>query len=145
MLTRELARAVGRLGLEGRALLVAVSGGVDSVALLHGLQEISEGHGLKLRVGHVNHGLRGEESEADQRAVEELAARLGLQVRCARVDPGARRAAGGPSRDRPSPEEAARDLRHAALRRMVEETGADCIATAHTADDQAETVLLRLL
>src|SRR5262245_12436601 len=143
-LMRELAQALPRLGLEGRALLVAVSGGVDSVALLHGLQEIGEGQGLKLQVAHVNHGLRGEESEADQLAVEELAARLGLPVRSARVDPGARRAE-GPSRDRPSPEEAARELRYAALRRMAEEMGADCIVTAHTADDQAETVLLRLL
>jgi len=144
MLTREVARALRRHRLEGRTLLVAVSGGIDSVALLHALQEIAEGHALKLWIGHVNHGLRGAEADADQRAVEALAAGLGLPARVARVDPAARRAP-GPSRDRPSPEEAARELRYAALRRMAEDAGADAVATAHTADDQAETVLLRLL
>jgi tRNA(Ile)-lysidine synthase len=144
MLTRELARALRRLRLEGRTLLVAVSGGIDSVALLHALQEIAERRELKLLIGHVNHGLRGDDAEADQRAVEALAADLGLLVRVARVDPAARRAP-GPSRDRPSPEEAARELRYAALRRMAQEAAADAVATAHSADDQAETVLLRLL
>jgi tRNA(Ile)-lysidine synthase len=144
MLTRELARALTRLRLEGRCLLVAVSGGVDSVALLHALQELGERRSLRLRVGHVNHGLRGAEADADQRAVEALGARLGLPVEVARVDPAARRAA-GPSRDRPSPEEAARELRYAALRRIADATDAECVVTAHTADDQAETVLLRLL
>jgi len=144
MLTREVARALRRLCLDGRTLLVAVSGGIDSVALLRVLQDLAFRHSLKLRVGHVNHGLRGAESEADQRAVEALAAELGLPVCAARVDPAARRARGA-SRDRPSPEEAARELRYAALRRMAEEVGADFVVTAHTADDQAETVLLRLL
>ncbi len=92
----------------------------------------------------MNHGLRGAEADADQRAVEELAGRLGIPARVARVDPRGRRAP-GPSRDRPSPEEAARELRYAALRRIAGEVGAECVATAHTADDQAETVLLRLL
>jgi tRNA(Ile)-lysidine synthase len=144
MLTRELGQALGRLRLEGRALLVAVSGGVDSIALLHGLLAIGDRYRLKLQVGHVNHALRGAESEADQRAVEELGAELGLPVFAAQVDPRARRAR-GPSRDRPSPEEAARELRYAALRRIADRAGADCVVTAHTADDQAETVLLRLL
>jgi tRNA(Ile)-lysidine synthase len=144
MLTREVALALRRLRLEGRAVLVAVSGGIDSVALLHALQGTAERYGIKLSIGHVNHGLRGPEAEADQRAVEALADALGLPARVARVDPLARRGP-GPSRDRPSPEEAARELRYAALRRMAEDAGADAIATAHTADDQAETVLLRLL
>src|SRR5262245_51768060 len=109
MLTRELAQALGRLRLEGQTLLVAVSGGIDSVALLHALQELAERYGLKLSIGHVNHGLRGAEADADQRAVEARAAALGLPVRVARVDPLTRRAR-GPSRDRPSPEEAAREL-----------------------------------
>jgi tRNA(Ile)-lysidine synthase len=144
MLTRAVSAAVRRLELEGRTLLVAVSGGIDSVALAHALHEISQSNGLKILIGHVNHGLRGEESEADAAFVTDLAAALGLPAHTARVDPTASRAA-GPSRDRPSPQEAARTLRYEALGRMAEESAAACIATAHTADDQAETVLLRLL
>jgi tRNA(Ile)-lysidine synthase len=144
MLIRAVASAVRRLELEGRTLLVAVSGGIDSVALLHALHEISQGADLKLLIGHVNHGLRGAESDADEASVAALAATLGVPARAARVDPVSARAA-GPSRDRPTLQEAARALRYAALRRMAEEVAAACIATAHTADDQAETVLLRLL
>jgi len=144
MLTRAVAAAVRRLELEGRTVLVAVSGGIDSVALAHALHAISQTASVKLSIGHVNHGLRGAESDADQAAVEALAATLGVPVRAARVDPLAARAA-GPSRDRPTLQEAARELRYAALHRIAEEAGAACIATAHTADDQAETVLLRLL
>jgi tRNA(Ile)-lysidine synthase len=144
MLTRAIAAALGRLGLGGRTVLVAVSGGVDSVALAGALHELCQGHSLKLLIGHVNHGLRGPDAEADQALVEALGEALGLPVRVARVDPRAARRA-GPSRDRPTLQEAARDLRYAALRRIVDEARADCVATAHTADDQAETVLLRLL
>jgi tRNA(Ile)-lysidine synthase len=123
---------------------VAVSGGLDSVALLHALHELAEEASLKLLVGHVNHGLRGEESEADQAFVEALGAALGVPCETRRVDPGALRA-GGPSRDRPTLQEAARRLRYEALEELARRGGAERIATAHTADDQAETVLLRLL
>jgi tRNA(Ile)-lysidine synthase len=92
----------------------------------------------------VNHGLRGAESEADQAFVEALGRELGLLVRVERVAPDALRAE-GPSRDRPTRQEAARALRYAALARMAAAAGAEHIATAHTADDQAETLLLRLL
>jgi tRNA(Ile)-lysidine synthase len=144
MVTREVSRAVERLGLPGARLLVAVSGGVDSVALLHALHAISSRHGLKLSVGHVNHGLRGEESEADARFVGALAASLGLAFGVRAVEPGAARL-GRSSRARPTLQEAARLLRYAALRELAEEGGAAAVATAHNADDQAETVLLRLL
>jgi tRNA(Ile)-lysidine synthase len=144
MLTRAVASAVRRLELQGRTVLVAVSGGIDSVALAHALHEVSHATGLKLSIGHVNHGLRGAESDADEAAVAALAAGLGVPARFARVDPVAARSP-GPSRDRPTLQEAARTLRYAALHRIAEEMAAACIATAHTADDQAETVLLRLL
>jgi tRNA(Ile)-lysidine synthase len=144
MLTRALALALRRLELRGRSILVAVSGGIDSVTLAHGLQEASQRSALKLSLGHVNHGLRGAESDADQAAVEALGSQLGLAVRAQRVDPRAARRA-GPSRDRPSLQESARTLRYAALARMASDAGADCVATAHNADDQAETVLLRIL
>ncbi len=144
MLVREVLAAVGRLGLAGRGVLVAVSGGLDSTALLHALHLLSESQRLNLSIGHVNHGLRGDESEADETAVRDLAAALGRPVRVARVDPGALRE-GLSSRERPTLQEAARTLRYRALAELAEQTGASRIATAHTADDQAETVLLRLM
>jgi len=139
-----LAEALRRLDLRGRRLHVAVSGGIDSVALAHALREVAEGSRLELSIGHVNHGLRGAESDADQALVEALGPKLGLAVQALRIDPRAARR-GGPSRDRPTLQEAARALRYAALARMAERAGAECLATAHTADDQAETVLLRIL
>jgi tRNA(Ile)-lysidine synthase len=144
MLGRRLTEAALRLGLSQERVLLAVSGGIDSVALAHAAQELAEVSGLKLSIGHVNHGLRGAESEADQAFVEALGGRLGVPVASARVDPSAARE-GGSSRDRETLQEAARRLRYAALRRLAEQAGTACVATAHTADDQAETVLLRLL
>jgi tRNA(Ile)-lysidine synthase len=132
------------LELGGRHLLVAVSGGVDSVALLQALHELSEREGLKLSIGHVNHGLRHGESEADQALVEALGARLGLGVEVTRAEPGWLRE-GCSSRDRPTLQEAARTLRYKALAEQAARRGAEHVATAHNADDQAETVLLRLL
>jgi tRNA(Ile)-lysidine synthase len=118
------------------ALLVGVSGGPDSVALLDFLIGYRERTGItgEIVVGHVNHGLRGEESEGDQAFVEELAGRRGIRCLNARVKPGTR-----------SLEESARKLRYGALRRMAVAAGATRIAVAHTSDDQAETVLLRLI
>jgi tRNA(Ile)-lysidine synthase len=92
----------------------------------------------------VNHGLRGADSDADQAFVEALAARLGLPVHVRRADPVPLRQRRS-SRDRPTLQEAARRLRYDALVEMADAAGARWIATAHTADDQAETVLLRLL
>ena len=144
MLASTVAAALERLGLRGRGVLVAVSGGLDSVALAHLLRELAEDFDLKLLIGHVNHGLRGPDADADQTFVEGLARGLGLPFACERVAPDALRR-GGPSRDRPTRQEAARALRYAALARMADAAGAARVATAHTADDQAETVLLRLL
>jgi len=141
---RAISQAVDRLDLRGRCVLVAVSGGIDSVALLSGLHELAPEHALNLLIGHVNHCLRGAESEAEQAAVERLAAQLGLAAEVARVDPRAAREECS-SRDRPTLQEAARALRYRALEEMAGRCGAERIATAHTADDQAETVLLRLL
>jgi tRNA(Ile)-lysidine synthase len=144
MLVARVSEAVARLGLRGRRVLVAVSGGLDSTALLHALHRLSQESGLNLSIGHVNHGLRGAESEADEAAVRGLAGALDLPVRVARVEPGALRQ-GRSSRERPTPQEAARTARYRALETLAREAGASRIATGHTADDQAETVLLRLL
>jgi tRNA(Ile)-lysidine synthase len=143
---RALADAVTRLELAGRRVLVAVSGGVDSVVLLQALHELGRepGAGPTLAVGHVHHGLRGAEADADQACAAGHAERLGLPFAALRVDPAQARA-GRPSRDRPTLQEAARALRYRALGELAGKVGAERLATAHTLDDQAETVLLRLL
>jgi tRNA(Ile)-lysidine synthase len=143
MLIGETQRAVDALGLRGRSVLVAVSGGLDSIALVHALLEIAGEKCLKLSIAHVNHGLRGDESEADQRAVLELADRLGTPAYSRRVEPEQLRV-GCSSRERPTLQEAARTLRYRALREMAQEGSCQHIATAHNANDQAETVLLRV-
>lgn len=119
----------------GERLLAAVSGGPDSVVLLDVLLAL----GLEVTVGHVNHRLRSE-AAADAAFVRELAARRGAPFLLREVDVPARVTATGES-----VEEAARELRYAALREMAREAKAGCIATGHTADDQAETVLMRVL
>lgn len=135
--------AAHELDLPGRSVLVAVSGGVDSSALLHALADLRGELALELSVAHVNHGLRGAGSDADQAAVEAQAAALGLRCEVARVAPEALQE--GPSRTRPTLQEAARRVRHDALRAVATRCGAGRVALAHNLDDQAETVLLRLL
>jgi tRNA(Ile)-lysidine synthase len=140
MVTRAVSHALRPLLPERSALLVACSGGIDSCVLLDVLQEL----GWNLSIGHVNHGLRGDDSEADEAFVRSLGESRGIRVGVERVAPGALRS-GGSSRERPTVQEAARRLRYAALERLADAAGAAWIATAHTADDQAETVLMRLL
>jgi len=143
-LERQVATRVEELGLRDRALLVAVSGGSDSVCLLAILARLAEPLGLRLAVGHVDHGLRGEESREDARFVEEQADALQLPFGLRAVDPYGLRE-GTSSRARPTVQEAARQLRYEALYALADAVGATRILTAHHADDQAETVLLRLL
>jgi len=142
--------ALRGFGLGAGNLLVAVSGGIDSMVLLEVLLEIRNRNGeISLGVGHVHHGLRGLEADADEAAVREAARCRGLPFASERVQPRERVAAAASSRERPTLQEAARELRYAALRglaaRIFGAASSVAIATAHTADDQAETVLLRLL
>ena len=124
----------------GSLLLVAVSGGPDSLALLHALHSLTPDLGLRLHGAHLDHRLRGAASDADARFVAAEFRRLGLANTCERADVAAYR------RERKlSLEEAARDVRYAFLARVAERQGADAVALGHTADDQAETVLMRLL
>jgi tRNA(Ile)-lysidine synthase len=120
----------------GRRILAACSGGADSVALLHLLVRLAPGRGWGLAAAHLDHGLRGAAGAADRTFVEELCRDLDLPLRAERrpVEPG-----GGLS-----PEEAARETRRSFLAETAREEGAGVIALAHNADDQAETVLLRL-
>jgi len=120
----------------GDRVAVAVSGGADSVALLCLLLELRAELGIVLSVAHVNHKLRGGESDEDERFVAKLARVHGLDfhVREARV--------GG--RDSSGIEAAARELRYGFFRQLARDGRVSKIATAHTLDDQAETVLLRI-
>lgn len=128
----------------GGSVLVAVSGGRDSCVLLDLFVARQAVHGLALVVAHVHHGLRGAEADLDADHVASLARAAGLPFRLARIDPESERRS-GPSRARPTLEEAARGLRRAALLRLADDAGCTAIATAHHAGDQAETLLLRLL
>jgi tRNA(Ile)-lysidine synthase len=124
--------------LDPQPVLVAVSGGPDSTALLLAFAELRP-EGFEVSAGHVNHALRGTDSAADEQFVRELCASrgIGLQVCSGELPDEQVRSVGI--------EAAAREVRYDALRRMAAMTGAKWIATAHTQDDQAETVLMRLL
>ncbi len=117
-----------------------MSGGADSVCLLHVLQRLRGEFGLELHVAHFNHGLRGAESDADARFVAELADRLHLPASFGGGD-----VAGAAKAAHRSLEAVAHDLRWAFLEAVRRCCGAEAVATGHTADDQAETVLLHLL
>lgn len=145
LLLRRLAEELVALELGGQHLAIAASGGVDSTALAWALAELTPRHRCTLSILHVNHSLRGAESDADEAFVEQLAAKLGAGFATKRVTPRIVRQGADSSRSRPTIQEAARRLRDRALRAMATDLGAQRIATAHTADDQAETVLLRLL
>jgi tRNA(Ile)-lysidine synthase len=121
----------------GMPVGVAVSGGADSVCLLHALLEVGPRWDLRLTVLHLNHGLRGEESDRDEAFVREMAARAGLPVL---VESWNRRGAG--SRNL---EEAARDARLAFFARAMASGAVERVAVGHTRSDQAETVLFRFL
>ncbi len=135
----------------GERVCVAVSGGADSVALLVGLVELqgqgtrdkgqgrgkeADSLGIVLSAAHVHHGLRGEEADGDEAFVRELCGRLGVALTVFRVDTAERMASEGEGL-----EEAARELRYGALRGL----DVDVVATAHTLDDQAETVVMKML
>ena len=128
----------------GLRLAVAVSGGADSTALLRVLHARNalprEALGLGLSAVHVHHGIRGGAADRDQEAVKRLCADLGVPLQIHAVDTPAHAAM-----SHETLEEAARSLRYAAFEEAIASGNADAIATAHTADDQAETVLMKLL
>ncbi len=130
-------RACRRLIPEGSGVLAAVSGGGDSVALVHLLRQFAGRRGWRVAVAHLDHGLR-RGSRADRLFVERLARGLGL--RCV----ADRREVGALARPGESPEESARRVRRDFLLEAASQTGCERIATGHTLDDQAETILMRL-
>jgi tRNA(Ile)-lysidine synthase len=129
-----------KLWQPGERVLAAVSGGPDSVALLHLLAGWRREWGLELGIGHFDHGLRGRESGQDADFVAELAQSLGLPFHLGRGDVPelARRA-------KLSRQMAARRLRLEFLRQTCREQGYDKLALGHTADDQVELFFIRLL
>ncbi|NNL86962.1 MAG: tRNA lysidine(34) synthetase TilS, partial [Myxococcales bacterium] len=122
-------------------MIVAVSGGRDSTVLAHALRH-RRGGGAELALAHIHHGLRGAEADGDADFVRGLGEKWDVRCAVVRVDPHVMRQASS-SRRRPTLQEAARLLRYRALREIAGPEGT--IATAHHANDQAETVLLRLL
>ena len=122
--------------LKGSHFLVAFSGGLDSVVLAQSMASLASGHGFAVTLGHVNHRLRPE-ADREEAFCREFAAGQGLPFRAVVLDSSQRRGE--------SVEAWARHERYAALERLRQEEGAEWILTAHHADDQAETVLMRLI
>lgn len=137
----ELCREHGLLPRGGH-ILCAVSGGADSVCLLHWLTRLREEFGFSLTAAHYNHQLRAEESRRDEDFVRSF-----LQTCCPGVPlvTGSGDVAAQAEARSCGIEETARDMRYAFLRKTAQQIGADVIATAHHAEDNAETVLLHLL
>src|SRR5262245_50439829 len=123
----------------GSTLLVAVSGGADSTALLVALASLARESGLTIRAAHLHHGLRGADADDDLQHVRELCERFHIPLVAARWDCTARRRRRGLSG-----EAGLRVLRREFLLTCMRRAGAIAIATAHTADDQLETLLMRL-
>ncbi len=119
----------------GKRVLVAASGGADSTALALGLKEL----GCGIALAHVHHGIRGRAADADARFVAGLARKLGVPFFRGRFDVPAEAAKGGESL-----EMAARRVRRGFLIETAKREGYRLVATGHTADDQAETVLMRI-
>lgn len=124
----------------GDRLGIAVSGGADSVALLRAMLELRRELGLVLSVVHVHHGIRGTEADSDAAFVEALAREHNLELHHSRVDaPAVAR------EKRLSLEAAGRHIRYKYFNELIDAGTLDRIATAHTFDDQAESVLLRII
>ncbi len=141
-LLRRVARDAGRYRLfaPGEAVVAGISGGPDSLCLLHVLHRLAPQLGLRLHVAHLNHGLRGAEADADAAFVADFAAGLGLPCTIGRAEVARAATEGGLSL-----EEAGRQARYRFLAGVAASVGAATIAVGHNADDQAETVLMHFL
>jgi len=133
----------------GDRICIAVSGGADSVALLLTLHAANAAKRDSLGVGlsavHINHHLRGEESNADQQFVEDLCIGLDIPLHLHQADVPTRVAKSREDGDSETIEEAARNARYDFFNNLLASGHTDAIVTAHTLDDQAETVLMKLL
>jgi tRNA(Ile)-lysidine synthase len=141
-LHQQIQRTIRREALlpAGSRVVIGLSGGADSVALTCLLRELADTGGFSLAgLAHFNHQLRPS-ADRDERFCRELAGRMGLEIAVEQAD-----VAGYAQREALSLEDAARRLRYAFLERVATRWGADRIAVGHTIDDQAETVLLKLV
>ncbi|MBK9184198.1 MAG: tRNA lysidine(34) synthetase TilS [Ignavibacteria bacterium] len=139
VLLNEAVSALARHGALGEQLVIAVSGGIDSVTLLHTINTARSIHNLSCLVAHANHGLRGVESDDDERLVVSIADSLGLPCITQRLDVESYARSSGLGI-----EGAARELRYQFLTRVAHESSASVVLTAHTMDDNAETMLMNL-
>ncbi|MFK3939495.1 tRNA lysidine(34) synthetase TilS [Alkalihalobacillus sp. NPDC078783] len=128
------------MGIDGQHVVVAVSGGPDSMALLHFLYEERRRYRIRVTAAHINHQLRGEESEQDERLVKTYCEQAGIDFISQRVD--VKRYA---QKQRIGSSLAARELRYSQLERILDESKGDCLAVAHHGDDQIETVLMKFV
>ncbi len=126
-------------GFLGKRICVAISGGADSVALLHYLKSHENECGYYVSAVHCEHGIRGEESLADMRFVQEYCQKLNVELTVFTQDCLARA-----KREKVSLETAARDFRRECFVSLINEKKVDYIATAHHQNDEAETVLFRI-
>lgn len=125
---------------EGDKVLVAVSGGPDSVALLYTLNLLKDKFKIKLIVGHINHKLRAEESDKDEEFVRALSEKLSLRFLSKAIE--VRKTA---QKKKMSIEDCARQIRYSALESIANRNKATKVALGHNLDDQAETILIRLI
>jgi tRNA(Ile)-lysidine synthase len=124
---------------KGDKIVVAVSGGIDSVSLLYALMQFQSLWELSLHIAHLDHCFRGEEAEQDALFVENLGKQWNIPVTIEKID-----VPDFAKQKNRSPQEAAREVRYNFLERVAHTIGGDKIATAHNANDQAETLLLWL-
>jgi tRNA(Ile)-lysidine synthase len=136
----EQSMASRKLLCDGQKILLAVSGGLDSMVLLYALHQLAVAHQWKLTVAHFNHQLRGAAGHADEQLVLQTARQLGVQAVSGRADVAAAARAAGVSL-----EMAGRKLRHDFLARTARQHRIPAVALAHHADDQVELFFLRLL
>jgi tRNA(Ile)-lysidine synthase len=123
--------------LAGGKFLLAVSGGSDSVSMLMAMNRLALKHGWSLQAAHLNHGLRGQDSDEDERFTEDLCTKLGMECTTEKVKTA-------PPEGKPT-QAWAREIRLAFLEDLAGGSGHNFIVTAHNADDQVETVLMRML
>ena len=141
-LLQDMELVCGKNGLfaPGAGIVIACSGGVDSVVLTHLLKRLSKPWGLRLCIAHFEHGIRGSDSVEDADFVKRIAGEWNIPFRME-----SRNVPEYAAEKHLSIETAARELRYGFLRRVRSELGYDVIALAHHADDQAETVLMRII